>query len=290
MSRIIRVITYGGLGDVLLATPSIKALRKKYPQAEIRVYCTARQHMEIFRGNPHVNKIRMASFLSAPVDYILYVLKWARFYTMDYGLLLPSICYRKNATAIIAEMMDVQLEEKQLEVFLSAQEEAAAREMLAAWKNPVMLHVNSITSKNQEWPLKNWEQLIREMPGYTFIQLGVEKDTMVRGAVDMRGKTSFRQALALIKYARAFAGVVSSFSHATNAFNTPGVILFGASAPEVWGHANNINIFKAPRCAPCIDVLLGSLCPYNKPCMHNITVTEVKQQLLKQLRAETIVI
>jgi len=114
----------------------------------------------------------------------------------------------------------------------------------------------------------------------------------VEGAADLRGKTSFREALSILNSSLSFVGVVSSFSHATSAFGTPGVVLFGASSPEAWGHSNNINIYKDLECAPCMDILLGSPCPYGKPCMTTITVDEVRKALLTQLerrRSEGIV-
>jgi hypothetical protein len=74
-----------------------------------------------------------------------------------------------------------------------------------------------------------------------------------------------------------------TFAHATSAFGTPGVVLFGASTPKVWGHSNNINLYKDLRCAPCIDLLFDSPCPYGKPCMTTISVGEVREALIAQL-------
>lgn len=89
---------------------------------------------------------------------------------------------------------------------------------------------------------------------------------------------------ALLKGASGFVGVTSSFSHATNAFGTPGVVLFGPSAPEVWGHANNVNLSRNLPCAPCIDVLHNAPCPYGAECMQTITVAQVQEALRRQLR------
>jgi ADP-heptose:LPS heptosyltransferase len=283
--KTIRVLTHGGLGDILLSAPSFKALRQKYPAAKISVYCLSKSHMEVYKGNPHIDRLTMASFWANPALYLLYYLKKVKLYSIDYGHLIPSINYSVNATEIIAGMLNVELKDKKIEVFLTGEEESAAKRILAEYRNPIVLHVSSITSKNQEWPLKNWEDLIGMMPDHTFIQLGLTNDAKVKGAIDLRGKTGFRVALAIIKHSLSFVGVVSSFSHATNAFDTPGVILFGASSPQVWGHSNNINIYKALRCAPCIDLLHGSLCPYGKPCMKSITVDDVRNALLRQLGA-----
>jgi ADP-heptose:LPS heptosyltransferase len=113
--------------------------------------------------------------------------------------------------------------------------------------------------------------------------VGLPGEPHVPGAVDLRGKTSLREVFALLKAASGFVGVTSSFSHATNAFGTPGVVLFGPSAPEVWGHANNVNLSRNLPCAPCIDVLHNAPCPYGAECMH-IPVAQVQEALRRQLR------
>jgi hypothetical protein len=50
----------------------------------------------------------------------------------------------------------------------------------------------------------------------------------------------------------------------------------------IWGHQNNINLFKDVSCSPCLDVLRSSKCPYNGECMHHISVEDVKNALKKQ--------
>jgi ADP-heptose:LPS heptosyltransferase len=72
-------------------------------------------------------------------------------------------------------------------------------------------------------------------------------------------------------------------AHATNAFGTPAVVLFGPSAPVVWSHANVVAISRHLRCAPCIDLLGGIPCPYQAPCMSRITVDEVARALRQAL-------
>ena len=241
-------------------------------------------HEEIFRNNPHVSKIIRASFFSAPWDYLMYTFQKRKFLATNYGNLCTSLYYRKKkAVDVIAEMLDVDLVDRTLEVYLTEEEEKAAQQILAAYPNPVIIHVTSITTKNQEWPFEQWERLVAETPEFTFIQLGLAGEYPVKGAISFLGKTSFRLGLALMKHALGFVGVVSSFAHATNAVDIRGVVLFGASTPEIWGHENNINLYKHLPCAPCVDLLLSSRCPYNKTCMRSITVSEVKDALSRQV-------
>jgi ADP-heptose:LPS heptosyltransferase len=281
--NIYRVITWGGLGDVMLSTPTFAALKRRNPGCRIIVYCLSKNHAYILKNNPDIDHVRSISAIRNPLSYLLYRFKLAHFYRGNYGHTHPSLFYKKSATEIVAEIFEVELKSRRIRIFFTEKERLEARERMAGYTNPIILHISSRTSGNQEWPLSNWGDVVKSMPGYTFIQLGVISEAKVEGVVDLRGKTSIRQAMALIEHCISFVGVNSSLSHVTNVFGIPGVVLFGPSNPEIWGHDNNINIYKEWRCAPCIDLLLSSKCPYARPCMAAITVEDVKNALAYQV-------
>lgn len=283
------MIARGGHGDILLSTPVFSALKRKYPNCRIIVFDLEKKARvkngprDIFKHNPYIDELRSAWILPNIGHYAKFYLGLIKFDWLNYDFFEPGYTYDKPAAQMIGEMFGVRIDNPKLEVYLTRKEEEWGRKTLKAYKNPVLIHITSLTSANQNWPLRNWEELIGSLPEYTFIQLGLAKEERVGGAVDLRGKTSFREALSLLNSALSFVGVVSSFAHATNAFGVPGVVLFGASTPQVWGHPNNINLFKQLRCAPCVDMLKSSPCPYGKPCMTEITVEEVRKALLSQL-------
>lgn len=281
-----RILTIGGIGDILLMTPTIRALKEQKPNEKLIIFCWNKSHAEVFKHNPFVDEIRLATFKDSPIDYIRYMLKRLPVNIYHYAQLSPSKFYKKNATEIIAEMAQVELRQKNIEIYLTEEEEQQAREVLNLYSNPIIIHVTSHCSKNQEWEIENWEQLIRLNPDKTFIQLGLADEPPIKGSISFLGKTSLREAFALIKFAKGFVGVISSFAHATNAFDTKGVVLFGPSTPKVWGHSNNINLSVDMSCSPCIDVLFNSPCPFDKACMKAISVMDVHEALNKQLVSE----
>jgi ADP-heptose:LPS heptosyltransferase len=290
MSRkIYRILTRGGLGDILLATPALKALKEKYPTCKIKVLCDNRKEVrEIFQNNPYISSAETISLFTTPYEYLLWGSRWGmrklKLHDFSYGDLYPCLFGTKSAKDLIAEEgYEVELSDRKIQLFLAEEEEKKAKELLSGYKNPVIMHIKSRTSKNQEWPLRNWDELVRSMPECSFIQLGWGDEDKVEQAVDLRGKTSFRESFALIKYAKGFVGINSALSHVTNAFDIPGVVLFGPGPPIIWGHPNNINLYKPVRCAPCLDLLSGNPCPYGKPCMTNITVEDVRSAILSQL-------
>jgi ADP-heptose:LPS heptosyltransferase len=169
-------------------------------------------------------------------------------------------------------------------IFLTSEEEEVGKRLVSQYSMPVAIHVTSTCSSDKNWPISHWTELVRRNPQYTFLQLGLPNEELIPGVVDLRAEIPpLRAQFAVLKYVRAFVGVDSSFSNATNAFGTPGVVLYGPSTPLVWGHSNNHNLYLGLPCAPCLDILQGAPCPYGAPCMSGISVLEVERALEQQL-------
>ncbi|CAN5472410.1 glycosyltransferase family 9 protein [soil metagenome] len=281
-NKSINIITWGGLGDALLATPAIKALKKNNPAKKIKVFYLKR-HRDIFLNNPYIDVLKEASFLSAPVEWILAYFNLIEFKSFNYSYLSPAKNYSKSIVEVIAEMLDVELDDTQMDLFLTDDEINGGREQIAAYANPITINPYAVCSKHKEWSTEKWEKLIEDMPGYTFIQLGLNKEPLLKGAVDLRGK-SLRQSAAILKSSTCYVGVDSFLAHAAAALNTAGIVLFGASSSIVFGHKSNININERLACSPCIEFIMKSVCPYNRECMHKITVEDVKNAIIKQTR------
>lgn len=277
----------GGWGDMVLTTPLFKAIKDSDKNCRTILFCAKRRNAQIFKHNPYIDSIRPLSIFGSPISNFFFKIKKWNLIKLNYGKFLPSIYPTKHAIEILAEIAGVQVNYKKLQIFLSPTEDKKAKQTLCIYPNPICIQSSS-KGENKIWAKHKWEELIRQMPGNTFIQLGTSGDEVLEGAVNLLGKTRFRQAAALIKNSRSFVGIDSSLSHVTNAFDIPGVILFGPSTPQIWGHANNINIYSNPRCSPCADILRYSKCPYGTICMNLITVEEVRQAVIMQLSKSNI--
>jgi ADP-heptose:LPS heptosyltransferase len=280
----IRIVSWGGIGDALLTTPLFRAIKEQLPGSRTIVYSPSYKHYNVFLNNPYIDKLRKPSCLTWTAMLLLKKLKLAKLFKPAYGPLMPGLFYSKNATEIIAEMFGITLEHKQVMVFLTREEEEIGKSIVSRYSTPVAIHVTSNCSSNQNWPISHWTELVQRNPQYTFLQLGLPDEELIPGTVDLRVELPpLRAQFAVLKYARAFVGVDSSFAHATNAFGTPGVVLYGPSNPLIWGHPNNRNLDLGLPCAPCLDLLMGAPCPYGAPCMSGISVVEVERALEQQL-------
>ncbi|MGB3181582.1 MAG: glycosyltransferase family 9 protein [Cyclobacteriaceae bacterium] len=274
----VRILMLQGGGDILLATPAIKAMKQASPGTEIVVYVLFDIFRDILKHNPFIDDIRSTRFIQSPLEFIKYKMGKGRFYVPVFTRSLYA--YRLHATEMMGQIMDTEVTDKQIEAYLTEEEIEAALGMLGSHKNTVAINITSRCSVNQMWDIEKWNRLVKEMPDHTFVQLGLGDEQPVEGAVDMRGKTDVRQAMAIVKACDKFVGVDSFLAHASSAVHTPGVVLFGDSSPDIFGHPNNINISKKLPCSPCNEFLDGKPCPYNIECMTSIEVDEVKSALL----------
>ena len=285
------VVTWGGVGDVMVCTPALRAIKEKYPCHQLIVYCLNKQHRDVLLNNPYIDSVRLVGgkyMWKYPAHLYAYLFnpKKLKYYYMFFQHIPLSWAYAKHVKDIVPEIfgdLGLELAHREVQLFFTWAEENKARKALVLYRNVVIMHIHSRSSANHHWPIEKWQELVSSLPGYTFIQIGHSDEPYVTGALDWRGKTTLREALCLVKYADSFVGVDSSLAHATNAFNIPGVVLFGDSSPVFWGHENNINIFKGIRCSPCFYYLDADHCPYGHECMNHITVEEVRNALTEQL-------
>jgi ADP-heptose:LPS heptosyltransferase len=294
MSKEFVIIQWGRIGDVLLCTPTYRALKKNYPDHKIIVYCVSDSQCEALECNPDIDSVRRLRILKMwRYPYHLYAYLFNRRLVKCHQTTVQRIplgwSRNKPVKEVVPEMFnpDLKLDVSELQLHFTETEEKRARHALAGYRNVVLMQIHSRSSPNHLWAMEKWAALVSQLPEYTFIQIGLTDEMPVEGVVDWRGKTTLRDALCLLKYANSFVAVDSSLGHASNAVGVRGVVLFGDSSPAHWGHENNINIYKNLPCSPCNYYLHGGPCPYGHECMETITVEEVKQALERQMSSRT---
>lgn len=304
MNKDIIITTRGGIGDILLCTPALRALKECNPHRRIIIYCIHPSHYEVLVNNPYVDSLRMINLFlllfQNPYHLYSYLFnrqrkhryyfdpKKLKHYPLVYDRVPVAWLYTKSIKEIVPEIfsdLPVRLQHKNIQLFFTEEEENIARSKLAPYKNVIIMHIFSRSSPNHMWPVHKWEQLVRELPQFTFIQVGQQDEPLIKGTIDWRNKTGIRGMFCLLKYVTSFVGVESCMAHVTNAVGLPGVVLFGDTSPVQWGHDNNINLYKNVRCSPCYHYLKENPCPYTHECMNLITVEEVKQSLVHQVSA-----
>jgi hypothetical protein len=138
--------------------------------------------------------------------------------------------------------------------------------------------------RNKEWLPEYWEKLPHWLGGLApLVQVGGAEDPPFAGARDLRGRTSLRDAMAIVSNARLFLGLEGFLMHLAAAVGTRSVIIYGGYLhPSQSGYPGNTNLFTELPCSPCG---FASHCDFDRECMRKITPEMVAEAVREALRA-----
>lgn len=101
------------------------------------------------------------------------------------------------------------------------------------------------------WDPTSWQQVVNQMMarGHRMVQVGGGSHIHppIPGAVDLVGKTSFRELMQLIYHAEGVLCVVTCLMHIAAAFNKPCVVVAGGREPWWWEAYNQDNRLTSMR-------------------------------------------
>jgi heptosyltransferase-1 len=172
---------------------------------------------------------------------------------------------------------------------LTAQEQAAADIHLA----PVP-GAHAALFVGSRWPSKQWfpKQMaecagtLQRDFGLSVVLLGAVEDRelarqAMAGAInqmhDLVGRTSLREAIAIIERAKVAVGPDTGLMHIAAALGTPVISLWGATEPRRTGPFGfgELAIRGQAPCAPCYQ----KTCPIGRICMQSITTAQIAEKI-----------
>jgi ADP-heptose:LPS heptosyltransferase len=262
------------IGDVLLTTPVIRALKKLNPRSPIHVWT---DFPELFARNPYVasaSKTRQA-------------LPEAKLINLDmaYENLPETHIVEAYSRAAGVEKVD-----RKLEIHPSNQDHIFAREHLKNKSLYVAIFPGPTTWAGKNWPVQNWNEVVRWIRGrgYKVVVIG-STDGAVERDIDLANKTTIHQTAAVLALCERLITLDSLPLHLAQAVECPVVGLFGATHPDyiVTDYTTAIGITADGSKASCAGErhrTVGSvMVPCNGECMKTITpqrVIDVLQNLL----------
>jgi hypothetical protein len=144
--------------------------------------------------------------------------------------------------------------------------------------NQVCIHSTGVGAKqhmqNKDWYPERFEEVVLSLKNkYTVIQIGTANDHLLSGVIDMRGKTTVREAAAILYNSKFFIGQVGFLMHLARAVDCKAVIIYGGrERPDQSGYDYNINLYSPVYCSPC---WYWNYCPNDKICMQHISGKDV---------------
>lgn len=268
-------------GDVLMTTPVLRGLREKYPEVHV-TYESRNPSAELLLHNPLIDRLETRPL--NPRDFDEFV-ELNRAYE-------DSPCRAtKHAVDIFCEHALVRPSSKRLILQLTEEERSRAAHTLqqdAPAEGPLVglgLHAHCVPERS--WPNDRWEQVAAQLltAGCKVMTFGGEREQglCAPGVVNMMGRTTYRQAAALIEQCDLFVTVDTGLLHVAAAFGVPIVGLFGPIAPETRMPQEGPGEALTPvgvDCAPCT-----ARCVRRGECMLSIEPEAVTQAAGRLLRA-----
>ena len=251
-----------GIGDVILCTPGLRAVKAAHPTGRIRFYTNA---IDLVRGLPYIDEV--LPFNERP-DGSIYV---------DYLKLVPSPVHLAR---LMGDRMGVNVTDVQPDCIVDEGLVERFRRNWASLPRPwvVVLRRASRFTPNKDWPEHAWDSLLGNLSSWaSVIEIGMREDGASEPAaattLDLRGDTSISELAALLKAADVHVGPVSGPMHIAAAVRTPSVVIIGGYEHPVNAHyAGNTEFYTAVPCAPC---WLREPCPFDLKCLRAITPDQV---------------
>jgi hypothetical protein len=166
---------------------------------------------------------------------------------------------------------------------LSGEERSAGR---VTSRPQIALQTSSLGARfpmrNKQWHDDRLQLVANALKDdFDLVQLGAASDPQLDAALDLRGKTSVRQAAAVLAQSRLFIGPVSGLMHLARAVDCRSVIVYGGREhPFQSGYSANENLFWAGPCAPCWQ---RDECDFDRVCMSSILPEAVIAAARRQL-------
>jgi heptosyltransferase III len=298
MDRIL-MIRGGAIGDFILTLPALKALRETYPNAHIeilgykhiaalaenRFYAQAIRSIEygplssFFARNANLSA-ELADYFPSFDLIVSYLYDPDRVFENNLrrcgvenllrgpAKILEKSGHAARQLAQPIEELGINVADLTEKIFLSADDRQFAQEFLRNSSQPIVAIHPGSGSKEKNWPLENWIELVssegglsmaKGEPGHMGKQLPV---VVVSGEADKAQTAQLEQAwkdrdvrfakdlplphLAAVLEQTIFVGHDSGVSHVAAAAGATCTLLFGPTDPDVWAPRNeNVRVLRA---------------------------------------------
>lgn len=273
------------IGDVLCMEPALRALKNQLgPDVEITVRTN---HPELFTNHPTIKDVQDINLPATGGGYEQKLtLNW-RATRQERGMHLVDRA---------ATQMGVRVADRLVRMYLDGWDYVQLEKFnLPDTTSPKIVIGPSVRWSSRRWSDEKWRrlcQLLQEKFGATIIQLGDEHDEFLGCGIDLVGKTSVREAAAVISRCDLLISADNGLAHIAAAVDKACVVLFGPVRPETRMHAGpGRAVVSTGQCRGCLhkddwDQTPPRDCPKgHHECMELISVESVLEaasQLLGQ--------
>jgi ADP-heptose:LPS heptosyltransferase len=98
--------------------------------------------------------------------------------------------------------------------------------------------------------------------GHYIIQVGVQGEKQIDGVDEVLFNRPLKELASLLQECGIFISVDNFFQHLAYLHKVPGIVLFGQSDPEIFGHKENINLLKDRKYLRPLQFDIWERCQY----------------------------
>ncbi|MEN6344194.1 MAG: glycosyltransferase [Armatimonadia bacterium] len=271
----------GARGDVLQTTPVLRAVRQRWPGAEL-TYHTSHAHCELLANNPDVDLVQSDSRPIATRDYDV-VIDLNRAYEDA-----PDRAQR-HRIELYARRAGVSVTDTSLVLVPTDLEYAQARRIadehhLGEAGTVVGFGLRAVSVQQRCWFDDRWQGLADSLAGegMRIVTFGGPGERGLDGprVTNTMGVADMRVARALMEYCHLVVTVDTGWAHVAASAGKPIVGLFGADSPQcvLPPDGDWVAIRAELPCSPCFCRPCR-----DRTCMDAITVDKVYRQVLRKV-------
>lgn len=263
------IVRPGGIGDVLLATPVLREIKKLNPKIHIRFFTKL---PSLVHGLPFIDEVHTME--KCPPNA----------FRLRYENAVPTAFH---LTKIFGDCIGINVSDITPECMIKQDLFQLYKKKWGDGPHIVALLRASQFTPNKDWPIELWNILLDRLAKNIHVILIGDQLThdlniaTTKRCTDLRGKTDLENLTAVIAAANLYVGPVSGPSHIAAAFSIPSVIICGGyEDPKNGGYANSVFLSRTPSCSPC---WLKTPCPHDLKCLTSISVEEVEKAITEKL-------
>ena len=239
---------FGNMGDILMMTPALKELSKKY-KIDIQFL---KEYKEILENLEFIDNIYD---FEEKIDDSLYdkIIDISNF-EFNYEKIRQPYIY-KNKLEIFSDALNVKMGNNIPIIVLSEKEKEKAKDILEKFSKDKKIILIAPKSKNlsRDWDFKNWKKLIKmlsEEKKYHLVVADEKINWDVEGISFFNKKTK-RELFLLTSIVDLVITPDSGLLHVAGAFEKKVITIFGPTDYKMRAYKNSYPIYNDTGCSPC---------------------------------------